>query len=773
VLLITFDTTRADAVGYANGRADVTPNLDKLAAAGTWFSTAITTQPLTVPSHSSIMTGLFPFHHGARNNGTFVLEKKNLTLAEMLKGAGYATHAIVSSYVLDSQFGLDQGFDVYDDDLSGGPQQKMFMFREIRGNQTADKAVAWLKKDRPAKQPFFLWVHFFDPHADYDPPADLAQRFPGERYQAEVAFADRQLGRVLATLDELKLRKNTLIVMSGDHGEALGDHGERTHGIFVYDSTIHVPMLFSGAGIPRQRRVDALVRTVDIVPTITAILHLDPPKVDGASLLPLMRGEKEKPRMAYSESFAPRLNFGWAELRAERSQDMKFIDAPHPEAYDLRRDAGEMNNLLSSTTLPSTARPLVAQLRTIEKSDPSARVHQGQARLDAESRQKLAALGYVWSHEKDTSGPRADPKDRIAHWELFEEAQAAIRRREYPQALQMVRAVLAVDKDNVVAMASLANVLSKMNDRQDALQVYKRMIDVDPERDTGYLGATRVLREMGRFEEAEAYARTANRLQPQNPEALTSLGDVFLDQNRFADAEPMFRQAVKLDPHSSVAISGLGNCLNRAGRLREALAILREGHQHDPTSQAIAYNLAVVVERLGDPEGAKKLYEAALKIDSDHSMTWNNLGALYDRSGNREQAIRCMVRARQADPTNIEAAYNLGVLLMGAQKLPEALPQLEDALRLNPRFVPAAVQRARLLMLLDRKQESLAAWRQLTDTHPAAWLQVARLELALGNERQARDALRQAIDRGGDRIRQAASKDERLRRLMPASPNRS
>jgi choline-sulfatase len=713
------------------------------------------------------MTGLFPYHHGARNNGTFVLDKKNVTLAEMLKGAGYSTHAIISSYVLDSQFGLDQGFDVYDDDLSGGPQQKMFMFREIKANQTADKAIAWLKTGRPAKQPFFLWVHFFDPHADYEPPADFAARFPGERYEGEIAFADQQFGRVLAVLDELKLRKDTLVVMTGDHGESLGDHGERTHGIFVYDSTTRVPLLFSGPGIPARGRVDPLVRTVDIVPTILGLLHIKPPAMDGQSLLPLINGEHDAPRVAYSESFAPRLNFGWSEVRAERSKEGKFIEAPHPEVYDLRRDGEERTNLFTNPSAPpSFARPLIAQLRAIERGDPFSNVQRGQSPLDEESRRKLTALGYVFGSDTKSTGPRADPKDRIAYWELFEQAQSAIRNHEYPQALEMVRTVLSVDRDNVIAMASLANVLIHMNHRAEALQIYKRIIEIDPERDIAYIGASRTLRDMGQLEEAEKYARTVNRLQPQNPETYAAVADVLLDENHFPEAEAMFRQAIRLDPHSSTAISGLGNCLNRAGRLREALAVLREGHQHDPTSQAITYNLAVVVEHLGDNEGAKKLYEDSIKIDSDHSMSWNNLGALYDRAGNHDEAIRCVTRARQIDPANIEAAYNLGVLLMSSQRYAEALPPIEDALRLNPKFVPAAVQRARLLTELGRKEEALAAWKQLAAVNPGAWLQVARLQAGMGQDKEARRSLSEGIAKGGDRVRQAAAKDETLRHLL-------
>ncbi|HEU4521619.1 MAG TPA: sulfatase-like hydrolase/transferase [Thermoanaerobaculia bacterium] len=769
VILITFDTTRGDAVGYANGRTDVTPNLDKLAAEGTWFSNAITSQPLTVPAHSTIMTGLYPYKHGVRNNGTYVLEPEHVTLAERLKEAGYATHAIVSSYVLDSQFGLDQGFDGFDDDMSGGPQQKLFMFREIRANQTANKAVAWLRQGRPEKQPFFLWLHFYDPHADYEPPEDIADRFPGERYEGEIAYADRELGRVLAALDESGQRDNTLIVFTSDHGESLGEHGERSHGIFVYDSTIHVPLLFSGKGAKGAGKVDALVRTADIAPTVLDMLGIDAPPVDGASMLPLMNGEKAPARTAYAESMAPRLNFGWSELRTHRTATTKFIDAPDPEVYDLRKDGAERENLYSAGELPPEARPLVAQVRSVARSDPFSQGGHTQAKLDPETRRKLAALGYVWGTDSTPSGPRADPKDRIVHWERFQEAQAAIRRHEYPQALAMVRSVLEVDKDNVVAMASLANVLMKMNAGAEALEVYKRMILLDPQRDTPYLGASRILREARRFEEAEEHARAVIRIQPENPEGYTAVGDVFLEQERFDDAEAMFRQALKVDPHSSAAVSGLGNCLNRAGRLREALAVLRKGREQDPSSQAVIYNLAVVVERQGDLAGAKKLYEESIAIDPNHSMSWNNLGAVHDRQGNRAEAIRCVARARQIDPANAEAAYNLGVLLLAANRPAEAVTHLNDVLKVRPSFVPAAVQRARALTLSGENDVAIRAWQQLTPVAPVAWLHIARIELGRGRNKEAREALRRGLESGGDKIREAAGKDDKLRELLKAS----
>ncbi|HUO84401.1 MAG TPA: sulfatase, partial [Thermoanaerobaculia bacterium] len=306
VVLITFDTTRADHIGYAIGREGLTPNLDRLAAGGTWFSTAVAVQPLTAPSHGSILTGRYPFHHGLRNNGGYVLGEESVTITERLKQAGYATHAIVSSFVLDSQFGFDQGFDSYDDDLRGSKISAKFMFREIPADRVADKALAWLNEKRPKEQPFFLWLHFYDPHADWAPPKEIAAKFPDDPYSGEIHFADQQLGRVLDRIGEFGLHDDTLYVFTADHGESLGDHGEKTHGIFIYDATTRVPLFLRGPGVP-EGRVDAVVRSVDIVPTLAELLDLPAGgDVDGASLVSLMKGKEEaEGRIAYSESFAP------------------------------------------------------------------------------------------------------------------------------------------------------------------------------------------------------------------------------------------------------------------------------------------------------------------------------------------------------------------------------------------------------------------------------------------------------------------------------------
>jgi len=768
VLLVTFDTTRADAVGYASsGRKGVTPNLEALAARGTWFSTCLTAQPLTLPAHASLMTGLYPFHHGVRNNGTYQLQPKAITLAKELRAAGYSTHAIVSSFVLDSQFGLDQGFDSYDDDLSGGPKQKMFMFKEIPASRTAEKAVQWLKSGRPADRPFFLWLHFFDPHADYEPPPDVAALYPGDPYTGEIHFADRELGRVLAALDELKVLPSTVVAFTADHGEGRGDHGENTHGIFVYEATTRVPLLLAGPGIPSGKRVDSLVRSVDVLPTLLELASRPVPEaIDGKTLRPLMRGSSDE-RTAYLETFVPRLNFGWSELRAERTGGFKVIQAPRPEAYDVSKDAAERRNLLEPPgNIPPRARPLLRDLQEIVRSDPFERGGQPEAKLDSESKKKLASLGYIWASDQAPRKGRPDPKDRIVFWDRFERAQAMIRHKAYPQAVETITQLLADDPDNVVAMGSLANALVRMGANDRAMAVFERMIPLDPKRETAYLGAARLRREAGDFRGAEDLARRVIAIQPDNPEGYTALGDVYLEERRFAEGEQWFRKALAIDPHSMDAVSGLGNCLNRAGRLREAAEVLRKARAHDPTSHAVTYNLAVVSERLNDSRAALGLYQTAVQLDPEHAMSWNNLGSLLDRLGRRREAIQCVARAHELDPANGEAAYNLGALLLVSGRPERALPLLEETRRRHPDLVQASLLRARALEALGRRPEALTAWREVAEREPQAWLQVARLELAAGRTSAARAALQKGVEKGGASARARALNDPRLSPLL-------
>ncbi len=770
VLLVTFDTTRWDHVGYANGHRGVTPMLDALAKRGTWFSTCVTPQPLTLPSHASIMTGLYPFHHGVRNNGTYIVPDRDVTLAERFQAAGYATHAVISAFVLDSRFGLDQGFDGYDDDLSGGPQQKMFMFKEVKAEQTAARAVKWLEEGRPKDRPFFLWVHFFDPHADYEPPPEWAAKFPGDPYTGEIAYADHSLGYILKALDDEHLLDGTVVAFTGDHGDGLGEHGEDTHSLFIYESTTRVPLLFAGPGVPKGERVDELVRTIDIAPTLLRLTGLEPTDaMDGASLVPVWKGHPDQ-RTVYLETFVPRLNFGWSELRGMRDATHKVILAPRSEAYDLVADPGESRNLTDGAgEMPARDRELMAKLDTIVEADPFTHGDQQQGELDQETRRKLAALGYTWGEASAAEGQLPDPKDRIQFWERFQAAQSLIRDQRYDDARKAAESLLEEDPGNVVAMGSLATVLMHLEEYEKALDVYRRMMELDPHRDAAYLGAAKAFSKLGRWQEGEATVQKLLAIQPENVEAYTVLGDLCLDRDDFQTAESWFRKALELDANSSLAASGLGNCLNRAGKLTEARDLLAAYHRKDPTSHAVTYNLAVVSERMGDQRAALALYQQAIKLDPEHSMTWNNLGSLLSKTGNQREAIRCIAKAHQLDPDNVEATYNLGALLAQAGRPEQALPLVEEALRARPDLVQAAVMRGRILEQLGRPREALAQWRHMGANNPGALLQVARLELKLGDRKAAQGALDRALKLGGDKARQAAVRDPGLRALMGGS----
>jgi choline-sulfatase len=768
VVLVTFDTTRWDHVGYASGREGLTPHLDAIAARGTWFSSAVTVQPLTLPAHTSILTGLYPYRHGVRNNGTYVVPPETVTLAGRLREAGYATHAIVSAFVLDSQFGLDKGFDGYDDDLRGGPKQKKFMFKEIKAEQTADKAIAWLRGPRPEDRPFFLWLHFFDPHAEYEPPEDIAMRFAGDPYSGEIHYADRELGRVIASLDELRLLDQTLFIFTADHGDGLGEHGERTHGIFIYESTTRVPLLMAGPQVPAGKRVDSVVSVVDIVPTVLDLLGQPGAReLDGRSLRSLWKGASEQ-RTAYVETLMPYLSFGWAELRALRGDGLKVIEAPRPEVYRLDTDPSETRNLHGSPEAPPQAERLRSELASIVQADPFTGGGQQEAELDDETRAKLTALGYVWS--APARGPdapqRPDPKDRIGFWERFQAAQGLVRRGSHAEAARAIGELLASDPENVIAMGSLAGALVGIREPEKALEVYRRMIALDPKRDAAYLGASQILREKGEYAQAEELARVVIELRPLSPDGYVALGDVFLEQERFAEAEVWFRKAVEVDPHSMLVAAGLGNCLKRAGRLKESLEVLRDAYRRDTTSVAVTYNLALVTELLGDHNAALALYRAAIELEPDHAMSWNNLGSLLDRIGNRREALRMIAKAYELDETNAEAVYNLGALLLAEGHAQQALPRLEEALRLRPGFQQAAQQRALALQRLGRLEDALTAWRQVAGRMPLAWLQVARLELAQGREAAAREALRIGLAKSGDGFREAAAKDPKMLGLL-------
>jgi choline-sulfatase len=339
------DTVRPDHLGCYGYSGIDTPNVDSVARRGALFEAAVTHTPLTAPSHASMFTGLYPMQHKVRDTGGFVLDASHPTLATILQQQGWDTAAFIGSSVLKRGFGFGQGFDVYDDEMPKASSRKLAgEYAERRAGKVVDRAVRWLES-RSGK-PFLLWVHLFDPHSPYDPPAPYREKYRGRPYDGEIAYADSELGRLFSAVDKVSPSEQTLIAVLSDHGESLSDHGEYNHGVFLYDSTLRIAFLLAGPGVPAGVRVKQQARAIDLLPTVLSLMNLKPPSgLPGASLTPAFSGKDVGAEYSYAETLYPKINMGWSELRGIRTSQWKYVRAPRPELYNLVKDPGEKKNI--------------------------------------------------------------------------------------------------------------------------------------------------------------------------------------------------------------------------------------------------------------------------------------------------------------------------------------------------------------------------------------------------------------------------------------------
>ena len=556
ILIFTIDTLRADRVGaYGYSRAR-TPAMDALAKTGVVFDRAYAVAPITLPSHASLLTGRYPPGHGARHNGIRV-DPSAPTLAEALTRAGFATAAFVGAFPLDRRFGLTRGFGTYGDRMPRGAAGRPA--NERPGREVADEAIAWLGEHRSSR--FFLWVHFFEPHAPYGDATD--GRPVDARYDDEVAEADRQVQRVVDALGDA--RASTAIVVTADHGEAFGEHGEIAHSIFIYDTTLRVPLILVAPAVTPGRS-DAAVSHVDLAPTLMRILALPPLDADGIDLGPAIEGKPLPQRDLYAESFAPLLDFGWSPLRAVRMEGWKFIDAPRPELYATGEDPAE-NSDRSHT---ETAR--VASLRERLKRYPTTAPPRT---VDGDARARLQALGYA-SGDAAPSASRPDPKDRRAlAAQIARVTSGELRAGDLEATL---REILRLDPRNPLAHLRLGYVLQESSRCAEAVPHFKQAIDAKQPGADAHLGLAACQTASRQFDAAAATLREADRVEPDNPVVAANLG-LALSNGRVADGVPHLQRALALDPdfnearfHLAVALARLGR---REAAAREAEELLR------------------------------------------------------------------------------------------------------------------------------------------------------------------------------------------------------
>lgn len=550
LLLVTLDTTRADHLGAYGYPAAETPHLDRLARAGVRFTEAMTPVPLTLPAHASMLTGLWPQHHGARVNSEFRLGQEGSTLAEKLGAAGYSTAAFVSAFVLESRYGVDRGFATYDDavDPVAGPSFAAGTL-ERKAPGTTEAYLAWAG-GQPPEGRRFAWIHYFDAHAPYEPPPELARRFAGNLYDGEIALIDRELGRVLAALEHSGRLARTLVVVTADHGEGLGDHGEGTHGNFIYDSTMRVPLILHAPAVLGTGVVDGrVVSHVDLLPSLLELLGIgDAERRDGESWV----GRAPDPdRAVYLETTSPYHDFGWAPLFGLRGLRDKAILAPRRELYDLADDPRELNNLYADGGAGRGA-DLFARLERELAANPS--LGAPQKEVSDEERAQLQALGYLGGAGPAAGEALADPKDRVAVMAALIEANAAMAAGRLEQAERYIRQAAAGSPGDRSVLFAHGKLMLRLNRPLEAEKSFRALVNLQPRADVLVLLAQIALQD-GREDETERLLGEAEKHDPRHGAIFIARGDLSLRRGRPGEAEASYRQAIEVDPYRSAGMA--------------------------------------------------------------------------------------------------------------------------------------------------------------------------------------------------------------------------
>jgi len=651
VLLISIDTIRPDRLSCYTPRYLQTPNIDELASRGVVFNRAFAHTPLTLPSHINLLTGVTPPYHGVHDNARFRLSEDILTLAEYLKGQGYATGAFVGAFPLDSRFGLNQGFDVYDDHYGTKARQEFF-YIERTADKVVDVALNWLKAQSGR---WFAFIHVWDPHQPYNPPEPFKSRFNQDLYSGEVAFVDSELGRLFAYLKSHNLLEKTIIILTGDHGESLGEHGESTHGYFAYNSTLWIPLIISGPAIKPQR-IDDYVFHIDIFPTLCDILGSSKPAdLQGVSLLPLLKGKKSPPRRVYFEALYAYYNRGWAPVKGYFESKKKFIDSPLPEFYDLERDFEEKNNLILQVPLDKYQQ----KLASLEKALSSAKNREGGQVIDAETMEKLRSLGYVAQPAaslKKTFGPEDDLKTLLPLQEKFAKAMGGYHRGKVEEAITALKEIVADRPTFDLAYSYLATIYKREGRLREAIKVLREGLAQNPQSYSIISTFGILLAESGLYDEAISVLEVGINLWDFDPEMWNYIGMAYWGKGDYKKALEAYQQALSLDPDYPLVFNNLGSL---------QLSLFLRDKKTEDLNKALNY------------------FKQAIALDPELVSAYNGLGGAYKKLGKVEEAIACWQKALELNPNYDFSLYNLGLTYFELGDKKAALKYLERYLEVK------------------------------------------------------------------------------------------
>lgn len=669
VVLVTIDTLRADRLGCYGSKDVATPRLDGIAAEGALAEEVSAHVPLTRPSHVSILTGLLPPEHGIRDNVSPAVVPEVPLLAELFRKRGFATAAFVSSVVLSSQSGLDRGFDVYADRFEGASGDAQFLNTvQKKGADTIAEAVAWLESQRNRR--VFLWLHLYEPHDPYEPPEPYATRYADRPYDGEVAWTDELVGRFDDRLAALGLRDRAALVVTSDHGEGLGEHGEHLHGFFAYQTTLRVPLLVRAPGIRPGTRLRSTVRLVDLFPTMLELAGLPAPgeaAVSGRSVVGALRGGPALAEpVTYAETLVPLLHFGWSDLRVVREGRWKYIQAPRPELYDLDSDPGERRDLASAQGARVDAmRKALARMLERERTAETRAAGSGVAPY--ELIEKLGALGYVGAGgPAETATPGADPKDRIEEFRLvnslIREALLAFHSGDHTASVAKLRRVLASGVQSFEVHYYLARALFALGRHAEAAPHFEEAARRAPAHAAAWEGAAECRLRAGDVDGALGRLRAGQAAAPADAGLRAREAQILRDLRRWDEARRAYEAALPLAPGNGRLRVQLGELLRDMGHIDPAIRSLRE----------------------------------AVELEPGVGSYWNALGMTLGGAGQLAESEKAFREAWRLDGGNHRYAYNLGLALLRQGRPVEARPYFEQALALKPRFTPARQRLAEL-----------------------------------------------------------------------------
>ncbi len=657
IVLVTIDTLRADRLGAYGSSAGLTPALDAFAETAARFTAAVSQVPLTLPSHATILTGLHPARHGVRTNDGFRLETGVPTLAEALRARGYRTGAFIGGYPLNSASGLARGFDEYDDRFLNTPGVV-----ERRADAVVQAAAAWI--ERTGGQPFFAWIHLFDPHSPYVPPPEYAAAHRDQPYDGEVAYTDAAVGRLFDRLERLQIFSAATIIVVADHGESLGEHGERTHGTFVYDATAHVPLLVKLPDATDRRTIDAPVETADLAPTIARVAGAALGSTDGRDLVPLVDGAHgDADRPAYVESYYLNVLLGWSPLRAVRTARWKYIEAPKPELYDLESDPHELHNIVEGRAA------LAGGLERALPTETTSAAPAASSPTGSERAERLHSLGYVTGSTAPTANTRAiDPKDRVAVWSEIEQGIDASAADPTGAAAAFQRA-LRLDPNNGLAEKYLGDLAFRAGRLHEAREGYQRAIAA------GF----------------------------RHPDAYVNLSSIAERERHMDEARSMLAEAVRLAPTDADAWNRIGLAEARAGRLAEAMRAFTSAIAAAPAHAEPHYNLAILERRAGNEPAAEAQLQEALARNPQYVEARYELATGYLTAGQSQRALDAYRAALAIKPDYPEALFGAARAELDLGQRDNARRDYEHFVRVAPRgYAPQVAAARHVLQQLSR-----------------------------------------------------------------------